>query len=362
MQRLAKMDERVIAKIDLSAIKNNLLHVKNDVGADIKIMSVLKANAYGHGAVSVAKYIEDIIDYIAVATINEGISLRKNGILKPILVIGETVKEKLVYAKKSDIITTIFSKENFENYINYAKKHSIVSKVHLAVDTGMKRIGVMYDDYDTIYKVFTSPYLKVEGIFSHLASAEDPIFTLQQTTNFDKVINYLKNNNIPIPMRHIANSKGSINHNNCYDCVRIGIAQFIPEYKNLYPAMTLLARIVQIKKVKQGEPIGYDCSYIAKSDICVATIAIGYADGLMRSLSNIGKVLVNDIPCNIIGKVCMDFTMIDISGIPKVTVGDYVTIFGKEKITVQDLAYISSTITYEVLSRLSDRVKRVYKQ
>lgn len=355
------MNDRVIAEIDLQAIYNNILAIKNKIGKNIKIMSILKANAYGHGAVKVAKFTEKIIDYIAVATLEEGIILRKYGIKKPILVLGETNAHKLISATKYNIITTIFSREILEEYLLFAKKNSLVIQIHLKIDTGMNRIGVRYDDFDTINKVFTSPYLKIDGVFSHLSKANDEVFTSFQRKNFENVIEYLTQNNFSVPMRHLSNSEGCKNVKNYFDCVRIGIEQYIPIQDNLYPAMTLKAKIVQIKNINIGERVGYDLAYTAKKSIRVATVAIGYADGLSRSLSNIGKVLLHDKICDIIGNVCMDFIMIDISLIDVAKVGDYVTIFGKEKITANFIAKISSTIPYEVVTHLSERVKKVYK-
>ncbi|NLL56581.1 MAG: alanine racemase [Clostridiales bacterium] len=354
------MNDRVIAEIDLQAIKNNLLAIKKDLAKDIKIMSVLKANAYGHGAVQVAKFTQNIIDYIAVATLQEGVLLRKQGIAKPILVLGETVSAKLKIANKYEIMTTIYSKEIFDQYTEFAQKHSLVIKVHLKIDTGMNRIGIRYDDFDTINNIFTSPYINIDGIFTHLAKAQDNFFTERQRNNFIKVLDYLRQKNIKIPLCHMANSIGCKNEKNNFDCVRIGLEQYIPQKENLYPSMTLKAKIIQIKDVAKGESVGYDLAYTAKKRIRVAVVAVGYADGLMRCLSNTGKVFVNGVVCDIVGNVCMDFTMIDITNAGNVKTGDYVTIFGKEIITANDIAQMSSTISYEIVTHLSQRVKKIY--
>lgn len=361
MPPLHPMDERVIAEVDLEAIRHNVLAIKSRLQRGVKYMSVLKADAYGHGAVKVAQYIGDIVDHIAVATIDEGIELRKNGITKPVLVLGETIPDRLFDAKKYNITTTIFSKEILAGYSDFVRRNSLSISSHVAVDTGMNRIGIRHDDYDTILKAFSNPYINIEGIFSHLAQAEDEVFTAKQVNAFNKSIDFLNKKSIKVPMRHIANSIGSKSIFNQFDCVRAGIEQYYPESTSLLPAMTLKARIVQVKDVPAGESIGYDRSFTAKRNMRVATVAIGYADGLMRSLSNVGKMLVGGKIVDIVGKVCMDFSMIDVSETDRVLPGDYAEIFGQGILRAEKIAEIAKTIPYEVLTNLSERVVRVYK-
>jgi alanine racemase len=351
------MNDRVVAIINLKNLLNNILSVKETLGTDVRIMSVLKANAYGLGAVDIAKYIEYYIDYVAVATIDEGIELRENGINKPILILGGVPDEKLANSIEYNLMSTIFSEECFNKYISYAKKYGKVLSVHIAIDTGMNRIGIKYNDYATIINVFTSEYLKIEGIYSHLAKADDEKYTSMQNERFDSVIEKLKNNNIKIPLRHIANSYGAKNKLLHKDCVRLGISQFVSQ-QNQEPVLKLLAKIVQIKKVNKGESIGYDCSYIAETDRIIATLSIGYADGLMRSLSNKGKVVVADKLCDIVGKVCMDYTMVDVTFIKNIKIGDYATVIGENGVDIDSVANLANTISYEIFSNLSKRIKK----
>lgn len=354
------MDDRVVAVINLKAIKDNIDAIKTQLNAGVKIMSVLKANAYGHGAVAIAQYIYPYIDYIAVATLNEGIALRKNGITLPILVLGEIITKQLARSLKYNISATVFNEENLSRYIRFGKRYNAQIPVHIAIDTGMNRIGLRYDDFDKIFFAFSSKNLKIEGLFTHLAQAENAVFTEFQKNNYNNVLSFLQKNSLKVPFCHISNSEGCKNKSLNYDCVRIGISQFVSADAVNGNAMQLLAKIVQIKTVKKGECIGYDCSYIVKEDSTIATLSIGYADGLPRILSNKGKVLINGATADIVGKICMDYTMINITGIAKISVGDYVTIWGKEPLSADTVAGLAGTISYELFTNLSDRVKRIY--
>lgn len=354
------MNERVVAYINLDNIRNSVLHIRKQLDKEVKIMSVLKANAYGHGAVKVAESIQDIVDYIAVATLKEGIELRRHNIKLPILVLGEIINSEIRKALKYQICATVYSEKIMKNFISYAIMNKIIIPIHVAVDTGMNRIGIQYDNPEIIYNVFNSKYLEVKGIFTHLAKADDDDYNNFQYGNFENVISYLLNKGCKIPMMHISNSLGLLYPYLNMDCVRVGITQFVPLDKRFPPAMTLKAKIIQIKTLKAEEKVGYDCSYTAKKEIKMATISIGYADGLMRSLSNKGYVIANGKKADIIGKICMDYTMIDITGIENVKEGDYVTVFGENEITAEIVAESANTISYEVLTNISDRVKRIY--
>jgi len=364
------------AEIYLDNIVHNLSEVKRWVGKKVKIMGVVKANAYGHGACQVAKVlIENGVSYLAVATIEEALELRECGINIPILVFGYTplpqAKELIVHNITQTVFDINYVKDLERIALNVGKK----AKVHVKVDTGMGRIG--YTDLNVaekeIEKMMEMEGVEVEGIFSHFATSDekDKTYAEQQFDMFKKLLESLKQKEINIPLKHIANSGAIIDLKYTYlDMVRPGIVLYgsypsenVERPLDLRQTMGFKTKIVYIKEVPEGTSISYGRTFITKRKSKIATLPVGYADGFNRLLSNNHHVLVKGKYAPVIGRICMDQTMLDVTDIEGVEVGDDVTIFGNqdgEKITAEEIAKKLNTIPYEVYCGISRRVPRIY--
>ncbi|HCD08946.1 MAG: Alanine racemase [Caldanaerobacter subterraneus] len=364
------------AEIYLDNIVHNLSEVKRWVGKKVKIMGVVKANAYGHGACQVAKVlIENGVSYLGVATIEEALELRECGINIPILVIGYTplpqAKELIVHNITQTVFDINYVKDLERIALNVGKK----AKVHVKVDTGMGRIG--YTDLNVaekeIEKMMEMEGVEVEGIFSHFATSDekDKTYAEQQFDMFKKLLESLKQKEINIPLKHIANSGAIIDLKYTYlDMVRPGIVLYgsypsenVERPLDLRQTMGFKTKIVYIKEVPEGTSISYGRTFITKRKSKIATLPVGYADGFNRLLSNNHHVLVKGKYAPVIGRICMDQTMLDVTDIEGVEVGDDVTIFGNqdgEKITAEEIAKKLNTIPYEVYCGISRRVPRIY--
>lgn len=367
----------VWVEVSLEAIHHNFTEVQKLIKPGTGIMAVVKANAYGHGAVEVAKRLSEAgATYFGVATQQEALELRQAGIHLPILILGFTPLEDAELTVEHGITQTIFSLAQGEALSRAAVKSGRKAAVHLKIDTGMGRIGMPphEETIKEIAQLVKLPGLKVEGIFTHLAQADAPdkSSALQQTLRFSNFIQRLEINGIFIPLKHAANSAATIElPETHFNLVRPGImlyglppgAAINQDQLTLRPALTWKTRIAHLKEVPKGTSISYGGTYITGRTTKVATLPLGYADGLMRVLSNRGEVLVNGHRAPIIGRVCMDQTMIDVTGIDQVAVGDEVTIIGKqgqEEITAGELAEKAGTINYEVVCSISSRVVRKY--
>jgi alanine racemase len=364
------------AEIYLDNIVHNLSEVKRWVGKKVKIMGVVKANAYGHGACQVAKVlIENGVSYLAVATIEEALELRECGINIPILVIGYTplpqAKELIVHNITQTVFDINYVKDLERIALNVGKK----AKVHVKVDTGMGRIG--YTDLKVaekeIEKMMEMEGVEVEGIFSHFATSDEKnkTYAEKQFDMFKKLLERLKEKGINIPLKHIANSGAIIDLKYTYlDMVRPGIVLYgsypseeVERPLDLKQTMGFKTKIVHIKEVPEGTSISYGRTFITKRKSKIATLPVGYADGFNRLLSNNHHVLVKGKYAPVIGRICMDQTMIDVTDIEGVELGDDVVIFGNqdgEKITADEIAKKLNTIPYEVYCGISRRVPRIY--
>ena len=369
--------KRSWAEIDLDALSENIKTLNSKVRGEI--MAVVKANAYGHGAAVVAPYLEQLgIHHFAVASIEEAEELRSAGVVGEILILGYTDPDLTYELFENNINQTVFSL-NYAKLLNAsAKKRGIKIPVTLKLDTGMSRIGFncknkeeIYNSIDDIVKVFSLSNLSVTAAFSHFAVAdstnsEDIEFTKQQSELLLKTLSEIKIRTGKNLTYHINNSAGAIfNKEDDLKLNRVGISLYglTPDSSlklpiKLNPVMSFKAVISQIKTVKKGESISYGRTFIADNDITVATIPVGYADGILRSLSNKGYVYLNGKKANIVGRVCMDQMMIDITGI-KAKEGDTVEIFGKN-LHAEELADIIDTINYELVCAVSRRVPRIY--
>lgn len=367
---------RTWVEINLDALECNFDAVRNALPENIKILAVVKANAYGHGAIGVAKFLEDKADYLAVAATDEALELRKNGINCPILVLGHIPYGDYDNIVKFNITTTISDFYEAKLLSEAAKKASVIAPLHIAVDTGMNRIGfpANSESVNVIKDINALPNIKIEGVFSHLAAADmsDKAYTLKQVEKFDGFIKALSEIGIEAPIKHLYNSAGIADLEKKYDMVRQGIILYglkpsdEVEFKNINtpkPVMSMKTRVVQVKTLPAGESISYGCTYTTEKETVVATLCAGYADGVTRVLSNNGEVLIRGKRAKIIGRVCMDQFMIDVTDILDVQAGDTATIFGTdgdETISVDEIAEKANTINYEIICNINSRVTRVY--
>jgi alanine racemase len=362
-------------EISLDAIYQNVQAFKQHIGNTTKYMAVVKADGYGHGAVEIAnEALAAGADYIAVAILDEAILLREAGIEAPILVMGYTPPEAIRTAIEHNITLTVFSQEAAEAVKDLANDLQKQTLVHIKVETGMNRIGLKNkDDVVELARSLSSEYVIIEGAFTHFADADnkDTAYTDKQFESFLEVTDYLKENGIDVPIKHCCNSAGTIAHSSKHlDMVRVGIAMyglypedFMKDIIDLTQAMTLNTMPVFIKTLPPQESISYGCTYTTEQDSNIATIPIGYADGFSRLLSNRGDVIVNGERARIVGRICMDQSMIDVTGIENVDHETTFSIFGDEKaghIPMAEVAELMGTIHYETTCLIGKRIPRVY--
>jgi alanine racemase len=365
------------AEVSLTAIQHNVIQYKKYIGSFVILMAVVKADGYGHGAVPVARAaLEAGADYLAVAILDEAIELREAGITQPILVLGYTPSRSIRQAIIAGVDITVFSEEVLDEIIFQSKDLHKTVHIHLKVDTGMTRIGVQTceEALDLAIKASKSPFVVLKGIFTHFANAdsEDPSYTLQQFERFCSVTSFLDDNGISIPLKHCCNSAGTMKFPEMHlDMVRVGIGLYglypdesLKEHRiTLLQAMTLKTKIAGLKKVSKSQPISYGCTYTPSTERIIATLPIGYADGLSRHLSNCGQFLVQGQRVLVAGRVCMDQTMIDVTTVPSCLQGDEVVIFGGNAEafqSVDEIALLMGTINYEVVCLIGKRVPRIY--
>lgn len=367
---------RTWVEINLDALGCNFDAVRESIPENIKILAVVKANAYGHGAIGVAKFLEDKADYLAVAATDEALELRKNGINCPILILGHIPYGDYDNIVKNNITPTISDVYEAELLSKSAVKAGVTAPLHIAVDTGMNRIGFKCDEasVEEIKRINQLPNIVIEGVFSHLAAADmlDKAYTKMQAEKFDTFVSKLEKNGVNAPVKHLYNSAAIADLEKKYDMVRQGIILYglrpsdDVEFNNIaipQPVMSMKTRVVQVKTLPSGESISYGCTYTTEKETRVATLCAGYADGVTRVLSNNGEVLIRGKRAKIIGRVCMDQFMVDVTDIPEVSEGDTATIFGtdgEETISVDEIAKKANTINYEIICNINSRVTRVY--
>ena len=367
VQQLQKKIHGTVMEVDLGAMVHNLNFFKSRLKSGVKLMAMVKAFAYGSGSEEVAGLLQyHKVDYLGVAYADEGVELRKNHIVLPIMVMNpseESFSQLLDYSLEPEV----YSLSILKSLVDFLKGKPC--KIHLKLDTGMHRLGFEEQHLPELIEILKSnSNLQVGAIFSHLAGADDEdhdLFSRAQANRFVEMTNRLKLELNIKPLLHLLNSPGILRFPDLqFDMVRLGIGLYgvdptIEKFNELRPVATLKTIVSQIKNIKAGESIGYGRKGLAARQTTLATIAIGYADGFSRSFSNgKGSVLVNDQLAPVIGNVCMDMTMIDITGI-KAKEGDEVIIFGKE-LPIQKIAASINTIPYEILTNTSERVKRVF--
>ena len=367
---------RTYCEIDLDAILQNTKNIKEKAG-NTMVMAVIKADGYGHGAVEIAHYIDEEVDYYGVATIEEAIELRQAKLEKPILILGYTSPSLTKYNVEYEVEQTVYSYEAAREISLEAEKAGGTVKVHIAVDTGMTRIGVSPDErgLKIVEKIKELPNIEIKGMFTHFSCADmtDKNYTYQQMERYDSFVSLLENHGINIPVKHICNSAGimEFDHHR-YDMVRAGIILYglYPSEEvdksalDLTPALSWKSHVVNIMEPEMNRGISYGATYVTDHPCRIATVSIGYADGYPRSLSNQGWVLIHGKKAPIVGRVCMDQMMVDITGIDEVRIEDEVTLIGPdggERISMEEMANLAGSFNYEFPCDISKRVKRVYK-
>ncbi|MDE7325179.1 MAG: alanine racemase [Lachnospiraceae bacterium] len=374
---------RVYAKINLDALCSNIINIRKLVRPQTKIMAVIKADGYGHGAVPIARAFDQldvggecVVASYGVAIVEEGIELRRAGITKPILVLGYTPPELVAKAVQNDITLTVFEYSLAEKISREAVAQGRVAAIHIKVDTGMGRIGYAgtKEDAREVAQIMELPGIRIEGLFSHMACADeaDKSKAYRQCERFMQFADLLLKQGVQIPVKHIANSAGIIDMPKVqFDMVRSGISTYglYPSGEvdfsvlNLKPAMELVSHISFIKQVGEGYPVGYGSTFVTDSPTVIATIPVGYADGYPRALSNTGRVLVAGQYAPILGRICMDQFMVDVTHIPQAKQGEPVTLIGRDKegcITVEEVAKLAGSFNYELICGISKRVPRIY--
>lgn len=373
-----KLPSRIQADIDLDAFRFNLDSIKKNINENTQIITVLKADGYGHGAVPLAKEAEkeEQVWGIAVATVEEALELRRGGIKKPLLILGYTYQEDYDLIAAEELRPTVFKLSMAQELSRAALRKNKTVKIHIKIDTGMSRIG--YRDLEKsvpeILEISRLPGLEIEGLFTHFARADEKETTpaYQQLEKYQAFQKALKEAGLKIPLCHCSNSAGIIRMPEAnMDAVRAGIILYglypseevEKEPVPLKPLMTLKSHIAYIKTLEPGVQISYGGTYTTQKETRVATIPVGYADGYARSLSNKGWVLIRGKKAPILGRVCMDQFMVDVTDIPEVRELDEVILLGKsgdQQITMEELGELSGRFNYEFACCISKRVPRIY--
>ena len=365
-------DRPTRAVIDLHALTHNYAEVTRRIGGR-KVLAVVKAEAYGHGAVPVARHLAGLGAHMfGVALVEEGRDLRDAGIMAPILVMGPVFPEQAGAIVKGKLTPVVYTLANARALSDAAAGAGSTLAVHVKIDTGMGRIGLSPEEaVDFIVTAGKLPGLVVEGLMTHFADADlrDKAFASAQMDRFESLIRLLEAKGIAIPLRHAANSAAVLEYGRALlNMVRPGLMLY--GYNplesgfsaDLHPVLSLITRVAFLKKVPAGVPISYGRTFVTRRESLIATIPVGYADGYSRGLSNKGEAIVRGVRVPVAGRVCMDMTMLDVTGVPGVAQGDEVVLIGgsgNERITADDIAARTGTISYEVLCGISGRVPRI---
>ncbi|NLL63610.1 MAG: alanine racemase [Ruminococcaceae bacterium] len=368
---------RIYCAVDLDAIRFNIRNIKAKIGEDVKLMVVVKTDGYGHGVPAVARALAgEGVHSFGVATVDEAVELRNLGIDNPILILGYVFPNDLQDVINFDITSTVFSVESAKFLSDFAKKCGKTARVHIKIDTGMGRIGFIPspDSILEIKEIFNMPNLSIEGIFTHFATADEAEKSAarKQARIFADFIKQLEADGMKFMYKHICNSAGIVDLPDCYfNMVRCGIITYglYPSKEvskteiEIKPALALKSHVAYVKEVDAGFKVSYGSTYTTTGKTKIATIPVGYGDGYPRALSNKGRVLINGEYAPIIGLVCMDQFMVDVTGIDNVKPGVSVTLIGaqgKNSISVEEVADIAGTINYEIICGINKRVPRIY--
>ena len=366
---------RTWCDVSLDNLKHNIEQIKGKLSDNVKLCGIVKANAYGHGVEEIVlNLVEQGVDYLAVAFIDEAVEIRLCGFNQPILILGNTPKDTADQVVEYNVTASVYNKETAQIISNEAVKQNKIAKIHIKIDTGMSRIGFLPTDESIaeIMEVSKLPNIEIEGIFTHFAcsDAEEEAATLKQYDKFMWIVGELEKQGLYIPVKHCCNSAAIVKYPNMHlDMVRAGIILYgmypseIDYDIDLKPLMNFKTSVINVKTIEAGQSISYGATFTAKDTMKIATIAVGYADGYSRLLSNCGRVLVNGQFANIVGRICMDQCMIDVTNVHNINIGDEVILFGadeNETLPIEELAVKLGTINYELPCIINNRVPRCY--
>ena len=374
--------KRCWAAVDLAALSHNSHCIRRFLSPGCRYLAIVKADGYGHGAATVAGQLQkDGADWFGVATMEEALDLRRQGIYRPILVLGYTDPAAAPILASNTITQTLFSEEYALQLAAEAAKAGCVVDCHVKIDTGMSRLGFDAENENTVLmveKLAQSGSLHITGIFTHFAVADEdtPVsrdFTRLQFERFMRVCNRLQADGVNVGLRHCCNSAGTLLHPAYHlDMCRLGLSQYgldpepcMKALLDVRPAMSLYTVVSMVKEIPAGATVSYGRQYTAPTPRRIATVAIGYADGYPRSLSNRAEMLLHGKRAPVIGRVCMDQLMLDVTGIPNLSDGMQITIVGEEngkRITMDEIASMTDTVHYEIMCVIGKRVPRVYRR
>ena len=367
------------ATIQTNHLLQNITAFKNLLAEDTKFMAVVKADAYSHGAIPLAREMEahSAADYFGVAQLSEGLSLREAEIETPILVFNAVRPQEIKYAIQNDVTMTVFTTEMAAEIVKMAEELEQTAKVHIKIDSGMARLGVTtYEEASRIYDALQSSSVNIEGIYTHFADAKENSpenYTHEQFRRFKKILDQFDTDGITFDLRHSCNTAGTINFPEYHlDMVRVGLGLYglnpsvsQQDKIQLTPIQTVESTVTYVKDFPAGESVGYSRTYVSTKPMRIATVAIGYADGVAKSLSNKGFFTYNGQRLPILGEVCMDQIMLDVSAVPDIKIGEQVTYFGDPKddhIQITEVAQMADASQYDLLCRMGARVQRVYSE
>ncbi len=375
-----RQHNRVCAEIDLDAVLFNMEQMKNRIGGDAQLIAVVKTDGYGHGAVPIARMLEEV-SYVwgyAVACLEEAVQLKENGIKKPVLVLGCVFPDQYEEMIRYDIRPTVYTEEMAEELSKEAARRGKDGFFHFKIDTGMGRIGfaVNEESVETIERISRLPHVRMEGMYTHFAKADetDKTYTLRQHERFLFMKGQLERRGVSVQYYDCDNSAGIIDFPDMkHDLARAGISTYgmypskevHKEAVALKPALSLISHVTFVKDVEPGTAISYGGTFVAKEKMKVATIPVGYGDGYPRSLSNKGFVLIHGKRARILGRVCMDQFMVDVTDIPETKFMDRVVLVGSDgddRISVEELSELSGRFNYEFVCCLGKRIPRVYRR
>ncbi|HEX5706948.1 MAG TPA: alanine racemase [Pyrinomonadaceae bacterium] len=369
------------AEVDLDALAWNFHAVRRRVGAGVRVMAVLKADAYGHGAVECARRLaREGADWFGVATFEEGLELRRAGLREPVLCFGGFWgADEAAACVRENLTPVLYRLDMAEALERAARDAGVVADAHVKIDTGMGRLGVRHEEAAEFARALRAfPSVRVEGVMTHFAVADDPdrdCFTLDQVTRFREAVRLFRERGHAPSIEHMANSAAAFAHPETRgQMVRPGGVLYglwrdvLPNSAgdpDLRPVMSLRSRVVLVKMVHSGETLGYGCTFVAARETLVATVPVGYHDGYTRALSNRGRVIVRGNYAPVVGRISMDLTLVDVTDVAGVRVGDVVTLLGEEgalAVPAEDLARTAGTISYEITCGISHRVPRIYTE
>jgi alanine racemase len=366
------------AEIDLNNLAANFNCIKKVVGPEVLVMAVVKADAYGHGAVECARRLaSEGADWFGVALPEEGIELRKAGVTQPILCLGGFWNAQAALCILYKLTPVVYRPEMVQSFNDAAREAGVVADVHVKIDTGMGRLGIRFDQLNEFADALRQcEHIRVDGLLTHFAAADDPScqsLTDDQVKRFDEAVQFFRERGCRPTHLHLANSAGVFGHPEAFgNLVRPGGVLYglwrdiLPpaiENPKLAPVLSFYSRITLLKWVPRGETIGYGCTFEASRKSLIATLPVGYNDGFMRGLSNRAHVIVRGTYAPVVGRVSMDLTLLDVTNVAAVAVGDKVTLLGQEgelRVSAEDLAKVAGTLSYEVTCGLSERVPRFY--